>query len=79
MGRPRCIDNYEDAQWSFYRFEPSLAGNVIFVALFGLSSLLHVLQMYKTRTWYLTALIIGALGELRQETQARQESEAAQN
>jgi hypothetical protein len=63
MGRPRCIDNYEDAQWSFYRFEPSLAGNVIFVALFGLSSLLHVLQMYKTRTWYLTALIIGALAE----------------
>jgi hypothetical protein len=63
MAPPRCIPNYADAQWAYYRFAPSVPANVVFVVLFGMSALLHVLQMSKTRTWYLSALIIGALAE----------------
>ncbi|KAL2280203.1 hypothetical protein FJTKL_12670 [Diaporthe vaccinii] len=58
-----CIPHYKDAVWSFYRYEPSVAGAVIFCILFGITSGLHAFQMYKTRTWYLVALVIGGLCE----------------
>lgn len=60
-----CIPNYKDAVWSFYRYEPSVAGAVIFCILFGITSGLHAFQMYTTRTWYLTALVIGGLCKSR--------------
>lgn len=61
----KCIPNYKDAVWSYYRYEPSLAGAIIFCLLFGFASGIHAFQMYTTRTWYLTALVIGGLCKLR--------------
>ncbi|KAK7699468.1 hypothetical protein SLS64_011606 [Diaporthe eres] len=58
-----CIPNYKDAVWSFYRYEPSVAGAVIFCILLGITSGLHAFQMYTTRTWYLIALVVGGLCE----------------
>lgn len=57
----RCIPNYKDAVWSYYRYEPSTGGAVIFCILFGITSGLHAFQLYATRTWYLTALVVGGL------------------
>ncbi|KAK8239599.1 RTA1 like protein-domain-containing protein [Phyllosticta capitalensis] len=48
----------------YYKYEPSKPAAVIFVVLFGLSSALHIAQMLKTRTWYMTAFIFGALFEV---------------
>jgi hypothetical protein len=59
MSRPLCNPNYEDATWAFYRFVPSVEANAVFVALFGISTLLHTFQMWRTKTWYLWALIVG--------------------
>lgn len=58
-----CIPNYKDAVWSYYRYEPSIAGAVIFCILFGITSGLHAFQLYTTRTWYLSALVVGGLCE----------------
>ncbi|KAL6408200.1 hypothetical protein AUP68_08051 [Ilyonectria robusta] len=58
----KCNPDYKDAQWAYYRFEPSVAVNVLFIVLFGISSLLHGFQIWKTKTWYLSALVAGGVG-----------------
>jgi hypothetical protein len=58
----RCNTDYKDAVWAFYRFEPSVEANVVFVVLFSVSTLLHIFQIFRTRTWYLTALVAGGCG-----------------
>ncbi|KAH6955884.1 RTA1 like protein-domain-containing protein [Ilyonectria sp. MPI-CAGE-AT-0026] len=59
----KCNADYKDAQWAYYRFEPSVAVNVLFIVLFGISSLLHGFQIWKTKTWYLSALVAGGVAE----------------
>ncbi|KAI5459414.1 RTA1 like protein-domain-containing protein [Mariannaea sp. PMI_226] len=59
-----CDPNYKDAIWAFYRYKPSIEANVIFIVLFGISTLLHGFQLWKTKTWYLSALFVGGLAEV---------------
>ncbi|KAH8590092.1 RTA1 like protein-domain-containing protein [Bisporella sp. PMI_857] len=55
-----CIADYRNtSEFSLYRYDPSVAAAVIFAILFAITSILHLVQMYKTKTWYLTALIVG--------------------
>ncbi|KAB2570221.1 Protein RTA1 [Lasiodiplodia theobromae] len=56
--------DYKNADFAFYRYVPSMAAAVIFCLLFILTSLLHTVQMFKTRTWYLTAFVIGGFFEV---------------
>jgi uncharacterized membrane protein YpjA len=56
-----CNPYYEDAPWAFYRFVPSVPANVLFIVLFAISAILHTAQLLRTKTWYLIALVIGAL------------------
>ncbi|KAL4886510.1 RTA1 like protein-domain-containing protein [Aspergillus karnatakaensis] len=64
MAPPLCDpENYQDAIFAFYRFAPSVGANIIFVILFGLSTLLHTFQMWKTKTWYLWPLVVGGACE----------------
>ncbi|KAF6842393.1 Protein RTA1-like protein 8 [Colletotrichum musicola] len=56
--------NYADAAFAFYRYEPSQPGAIAFAVLFAITTVLHVLQMYRTKTWYLTALIVGGVCKL---------------
>lgn len=42
----------------------SLAAAGIFCALFALTMVLHTWQMIATRSWFLTALVIGAVGKM---------------
>ncbi|KAK7537028.1 RTA1 like protein-domain-containing protein [Phyllosticta citribraziliensis] len=46
-----------------YKYDPSSVAAIVFAVLFGLSSALHIAQMLKMRTWYMTAFIFGALFE----------------
>ncbi|KAF2136473.1 uncharacterized protein K452DRAFT_279964 [Aplosporella prunicola CBS 121167] len=46
-----------------YHYSPTVAGAVIFCILFLGSTGLHVYQMARTKTWYMTAFCIGSLLE----------------
>ena len=47
-----------------YHFDPSLAAAAVFASLFGISTILHLYRMLRTRTWYLTPFIIGGVCEI---------------
>ncbi|KAI0122205.1 RTA1-domain-containing protein [Daldinia grandis] len=55
--------DWQDAQWAFYRYQPSATAAAIFSVLFGITLVTHVAQMCITRTWYLLALVIGCTCE----------------
>ncbi|KAF5025788.1 hypothetical protein F66182_2121 [Fusarium sp. NRRL 66182] len=57
----QCNPDYENAVWAYYRFVPSKAANIAFVVLFAVATLLHSLQLWRTRTWYLIPLALGGL------------------
>ncbi|KAF5013711.1 hypothetical protein FDECE_310 [Fusarium decemcellulare] len=48
---------------NYYRYEPSLAAAIIFTIIFALSSMLHLYQIVKTRTWFFFPFLIGSLFE----------------
>ena len=45
--------------FQFYYYEPSMAAAAIFVVAFGITTLLHCWQMFKTKTWFLIPFLIG--------------------
>ncbi|KAM0380537.1 hypothetical protein ACHAPZ_000757 [Fusarium culmorum] len=47
----------------FYNYNPSMVAAVIFIIVFGLSSLLHTFQLVRARTWYFIPFLIGCLFE----------------
>ncbi|KAF2088812.1 RTA1 like protein [Saccharata proteae CBS 121410] len=56
----------DDALTDFklYRYDPSMAAAVIFIALFGLTTALHCFQMIRSRTWFFIPFIIGGIFEI---------------
>jgi hypothetical protein len=50
-----------DSGFKLYHYDPSVAAAVIFVFLFLATSLCHVWQMVKQRTWFFTAFIVGGI------------------
>ncbi|TDZ32996.1 Protein RTM1 [Colletotrichum spinosum] len=58
-----CNPDYVNGDWSFYRFEPSTAAAIFFCIIFVLTTALHLFQMVRTKTWYLTAFVIGGFCE----------------
>ncbi|KFA69644.1 hypothetical protein S40285_04042 [Stachybotrys chlorohalonatus IBT 40285] len=59
-----CNPYYEDAAWSYYRYEPSVAANIAFVALFAVTTAVHIVQIWRSKAWYLSALVVGGLAEV---------------
>ncbi|OBS28181.1 hypothetical protein FPOA_02122 [Fusarium poae] len=47
----------------FYNYNPSMVAAVIFIVVFGISSLLHTYQLARARTWYFIPFLIGCLFE----------------
>ncbi|KAI8155853.1 Protein RTA1 [Colletotrichum sp. SAR 10_65] len=43
---------------SKYHYDPSLAAAITFAALFGISSVLHVFQTIRARTWYFIPFVV---------------------
>ncbi|KAL7913766.1 RTA1 like domain-containing protein [Trichoderma velutinum] len=58
-----CNPDWLHATWSFYRYVPSVAAAAVFCLLFLVVTGLHLFQMFKTKTWFLTALVFGCLFE----------------
>ncbi|KAF7718086.1 Uncharacterized protein PECH_002423 [Penicillium ucsense] len=50
-------------EFVFYYFTPSMAAAVIFTLLFASSSILHLYQLVRTRTWFMIPFCIGAVLE----------------
>ncbi|KPM43313.1 hypothetical protein AK830_g3243 [Neonectria ditissima] len=63
MSDDTCNPDYETAQWAYYRFKPSVEANIVFIVLFGITTLLHIFQIWRTKTWYLSALVVGGCAE----------------
>jgi hypothetical protein len=59
-----CNPNWQTATFSFYRYVPSPAASIIFCLLFLASALLHSWQMYKTKAWFLGALVAGCFSKI---------------
>ncbi|KAE8389395.1 RTA1 like protein-domain-containing protein [Aspergillus alliaceus] len=50
-------------EFTFYYYTPSAAAGGIFVALFGLATILHLYQLLRTRTWFMIPFAIGGILE----------------
>lgn len=55
---PRPALDDPDA-YVLYRYYPSQVASIIFVVLFGLTTMLHLFQLVKKRTWYFIPLVVG--------------------
>ncbi|KAL4972260.1 RTA1 like protein-domain-containing protein [Aspergillus desertorum] len=49
--------------YQYYMYDPSKAAAITFAALFGLTTLIHIWQTLRNRTWYMTPFIIGGIFE----------------
>ncbi|KAI1439418.1 RTA1 like protein-domain-containing protein [Annulohypoxylon stygium] len=72
-----CNPDWQNSAFSFYRYVPSVPAAVIFCLLFLASSLVHFWQMYRTKSWFLGALVGGCftefIGYAARTSSARQE------
>lgn len=62
-------ENYRPAlddptAWVPYRYYPSNVAAIIFVVAFSATTLLHIFQLFKKRTWYFIPLIVGGMFEV---------------
>ncbi|PVH81489.1 RTA1 like protein [Cadophora sp. DSE1049] len=53
----------DSSKSKYYDYDPSLAAAAIFAILFLVSSLFHLFQVVKQRTWYFIPVVIGGLME----------------
>jgi hypothetical protein len=51
------------AAFKDYNYDPSLGAAALFTVLFFLTSVVHIYQLWSTKTWYFIPLTIGALLE----------------
>ncbi|KAL7806793.1 RTA1 like domain-containing protein [Trichoderma aethiopicum] len=59
----KCNPDWQHAAFALYRYTPSVAAAAIFCILFFVSTVIHFIQMWKTKSWYLTPLVIGCFFE----------------
>jgi hypothetical protein len=50
--------------WTFYYYNPSSPAAGIVVGLFGISTLIHLYQLLRTRTWFMTPFLVGGARKL---------------
>jgi len=47
--------------YQLYHYDPSVAAAAVFTILFLATSLFHTWQMFKHKTWFFVAFIVGGL------------------
>lgn len=50
-----------DSTYILYNYDPSAVAAIIFVVLFGLTTLVHIFQMIRSRSWFFIPFIIGGI------------------
>ena len=63
MGSSSQSTGGSTSNFVFYHYTPSLAAAAVFLAVFGLSTLVHSFQCIRARAWYMIPLIIGGTCE----------------
>lgn len=63
LARADSGDNALSA-FKYYYYEPSMPAAIIFIVLFGLTTILHIAQMATTRTWFMIPFVIGGICKL---------------
>ncbi|KAI1463487.1 RTA1 like protein [Daldinia caldariorum] len=53
----------EVPSYVFYRYKPSMAAAIIFILLFTISAIWHIILLFRKRTWYFIPFVIGCLFE----------------
>lgn len=56
-------DSSQHIDFKLYRYTPSVAAGAIFVALFVITTVIHLWQLIKTRSWYFIAFVLGGICE----------------
>lgn len=51
-------------EFKLYRYDPNLAGNILFVVLFVAVTIWHVIILVRKRTWYFVPFVIGCACKL---------------
>ncbi|KAJ4405939.1 hypothetical protein N0V85_004584 [Neurospora sp. IMI 360204] len=51
------------SDFEFFKYDPSLAANAIFVVLFGITAVGHTFLLVRNRTWYFIPFVVGCLFE----------------
>lgn len=51
------------SNFQYYYYSPSMPAAIIFVALFAITTALHLVQMFTTRTWFMIPFVIGGICE----------------
>ena len=46
----------------YYHYHPHKPAALLFVALFGLATLLHLVYLFRLRAWYFIPAILGGIG-----------------
>ncbi|KAK4498124.1 hypothetical protein PRZ48_010780 [Zasmidium cellare] len=52
------------SNFKYYYYTPTMAGAVIFILLFLVTTIIHFYQMIRTRTWFMVPFCIGGLFEV---------------
>ena len=52
--------------FKYYRYDPSMAAAIIFILLFFATSMLHLYQLVRTKTWIVIPLLVGGICTLPQ-------------
>lgn len=50
-----------ESTYTLYNYNPSGVAAIIFVVLFGLTTLVHIFQMIRSRSWFFIPFIIGGI------------------
>lgn len=58
MAKPHPDIN-DPNRFVLYRYNPSLEAAIVFCVAFALTTLLHIFQIIKKRTWYFIPLAVG--------------------
>jgi hypothetical protein len=52
-------------EWSIFQYQPNLPANAIFIAIFGISMLVHIYQGYRWKQWtFATLVAVGCAVEM---------------
>lgn len=46
----------------YYRYRPHMPAAYIFVAVFALATLLHLVYLFRLRAWYFIPILLGGIG-----------------
>lgn len=65
LGVWNCTFELCSIEWTIFKYRPSLPANAIFIAIFGLSMIVHIFQAYRWKQWtFGTLFSLGCIAEM---------------